>query len=209
MALSYPLDLPSVLGFAEFEITANAMVGESASPFTGGQQTYVWSGDFWQASMRLPDDMSRANAEEWIGWLVSLNGREGSFLAGDPLGATPRGTWAGSPAVKGAHAAGVKTVSMDGFSVGATGKRGDWLQAGSGSSARLYKVVKDFTADGSGEATVEIWPRTRAALADNATFTTTAAKGLWKLAINGVPWTIRDVRIGGIVIPVVEDLRGL
>ena len=100
-------------------------------------------------------------------------------------------------------------MARDGFSVGATGKRGDWIQFGTGSSSRLHKVAAAFTADGSGEASVEIWPRTRAALADNDTFVTSSAKGLWKLTTNGIPYTIRDVRLGGIVIPFVEDLRGL
>lgn len=209
MAISYPMSLPSVSGFAELEITPNALVGESRSPFTGAQQTYAWAGEFWRAVGRLPEYMPREDAEDWIGFFTALNGREGSLLAGDPLGASPRGTWAGTPVVHAAHAARAKTIAMDGFTAGATGKRGDWVQFGTGSSSRLHKVTADFTADGSGEANVEIWPPLRAALADNATFVTSSAKGLWKLDVNGVSWTVRDVRIGGIAIPLIEDLRDL
>lgn len=209
MSISFPLSLPSVSGFAELEITPNAIAGVSGSPFSGSQQVYDWQAAFWRANARLPEDMSRADAEDWIGFLVSLNGHEGSLLAGDPLGASPRGTWAGTPLVKAAHSALVKVVAMDGFTAAATGKRGDWIQFGTGSASRLHKVTKDFTADGSGEASVDIWPGLRASLADNATFVTSGAVGLWKLAVPGVPWTVHDVRIGGISIPLVEDLRGL
>ena len=125
---------------------------------------------------------------------------------GDSLGTNPRGTWAGSPKVLGAHAVGVKSIAMDGFSAAATVKAGDWFQIGSGSTTHLHKVVQDGTADGSGLLTIEVWPRTRAALLDNDTFTISSAKGIWRLANNSRRWTIEDMRFGGIVVGAVEAL---
>jgi hypothetical protein len=105
-------------------------------------------------------------------------------MSPDPLNTTPRGTWAGSPKVVGPLAVGVKSIPMDGFSASATVKAGDWFQYSSGSGTNLHKIVQDGTADGSGLLTMEIWPRARIALADNATFTTASPVGLWRLASN-------------------------
>jgi len=207
MAISYPLSLPSVLGFAEMQITPNSVVGVGVSPWTGEQQVQAMAGEWWTGNFRLPDDMTRADAEAWIAFLVSLNGRQGTFLAGDPLGATARGAATGTPLVKGAAQTG-KTLLTDGWTSGLTGilKAGDWIQLGSGSSTHLHKVVQDANSDGSGNATLEIWPSLRGTTADNAAITVSACKGLWRLNLGGVGWTINDVRIGGIAVPCVEAL---
>ena len=149
-----------------------------------------------------------ADAEMWVTFLLSLRGSLGTFLMGDSVGAAPRGTWAGTPLLAGSHAAGVRTVALDGFSAGATGKAGDWLNWGSGSSTRLHKVLQDFTADGAGQATVEIYPRLRAALADNAPVTNTNAMGLWRLASNGREWSIGLGQMYGLRFSAIEDLSG-
>ncbi|TAK45266.1 MAG: hypothetical protein EPO27_10630 [Betaproteobacteria bacterium] len=191
-------------GAAEIVITPNVAGGVSSSPFTGEQQVYMHPGEWWMIELRL-GAMNRADAEEWLGALLGLNGPEGTFLAGDPLGAAPRGTWTGSPLVNGASQTG-KTLAIDGMAAGATGKRGDWFQLGSGSSTRLHKLTADFTANGSGEATIDFWPRLRASPANNDPLTIANALGIWRLATRGVPWTLRDVQIGGIVIPGMEVL---
>lgn len=207
MAISYPLSLPSTLGFAEMQITPHSVVGVSVSPFTGEQQVQAMQGEWWEGNFSLPNEMSRADAEAWIGFLVSLNGREGTFLAGDPLGATARGTATGTPLVKGASQTG-KTLLTDGWTSGVTGilKAGDWIQLGTGSSTHLHKVVADANSDGSGNATLEIWPRLRSSPGDNDAITKASCKGLWRLTIAGVGWTINDVRIGGIVVPCMEAI---
>ena len=84
--------------------------------------------------------------------------------------------------------------------------RGDWLQQGSGSSTRLHKIVQDGTADGGGLLTLEIWPRTRVVLADDETFVISGAKGVWRLNTNRRGWSLEDVSIGGIAVPIIEAL---
>lgn len=198
MALSYPLSLPTARVPVQIAIRAVSRVGESRSPFTGESQVYAHSGEWLEAEVRMAP-MQRAEAEDWVAVLLGLNGVQGTFLmAGDPINTSPRGTWAGSPKVFGAHAAGVKSIAMDGFTAGATVKNGDWFQIGSGSTSRLHKIVQNGTADGSGLLTLEIWPRTRAALADNDTFTTTSPKGLWRLASNERGWDIGRAQMYGI-----------
>lgn len=205
MAISFPITLPvSTRGAAEIVITPTGGGVASASPFTGEQQVYVHQREFWMLELIL-GEMNRADAEEWIGALISLNGQEGTFLVGDPMGASPRGTWA-TPLVMGASQTG-KVLNIDGMANGATIKRGDWFQLGSGSSTRLHKITKDTTANGSGQATIDFWPRLRASPGDNDPLTLVSTVGIWRLASpRGVPWAMRDVKYGGIVIPAIEAL---
>jgi hypothetical protein len=198
MALSYPLTFPTTKVAVDISLSANSRVGESHSPFTEESQVYAHAGMLFAAAVSLPP-MVRADAEDYVAFLLGLNGVEGTFLmAGDPINTSPRGTWAGSPKVLNAHAAGVRSITMDGFTAGATVKNGDWFQSGTGSSSRLHKVVKDATADGAGLLTLEVWPSTRAALADNDTFTTASPKGVWRLASNERRWDIGRAQKYGI-----------
>jgi hypothetical protein len=84
MAITYPLTLPSSPLPRSVRLGANAAVAVSRSPFTFRQQTQVHGGEEWLLELDY-DMMGRADAETLIGFLLSLNGREGTFLAGDPL----------------------------------------------------------------------------------------------------------------------------
>lgn len=205
MALTYPLTLPTTLGYAEMEWIARAVVGVGTSPFTLEADVQALQGQRWEGVWKFPEDMDPATADALIGVLLGLNGPYGTFYGGPKMVTAPRGTWAGVPAVNGTHAARVSSISMKSFTAGATVKAGDWLQIGSGSSSRLHRVVKDATAGGGGTLTLEIWPATRAALADGDTFTTSSPKGVFRLQGN-VQWTERDVRMGGLSLPVEEAL---
>lgn len=205
MAISYPLSLPATDWPAEIEFGAESVVGINVSPFTKEQQVYAHQGECWMATVTL-QPMKRATAEQWVAFLLALNGVEGTFLMGDPVNTSPQGTWLGAPKVLGAHAVGVKSIAMDGFTAGATVKGGDWFQTGTSGNAHLHKVVQDGTADGSGLLTLEIWPRLRAALSDNDTFDTSSPVGLWRLASNKRGWTIRRAQIYGIQFDAMEAL---
>jgi hypothetical protein len=206
VSIAYPLTLPSVSEPNGITIRARSAVGISVSPFTFGQQLFVHPGDIWEADISLPP-MLRPQAETWLGFLLALNGREGTFLMGEALNRTARGTWAAaSPFVNGAHAAMAKTVAIDNLAASATGKSGDWLQFGSAGTSRLHKLVQDFTANGSGQATIEIWPRLREGLADNAAVTVASPRGVWRLSENVTGWTIGIAQIYGLQFSAVEAL---
>ncbi len=207
MAIAYPLNLPSTRAPRRIRVDMASVVGLQPSPLTLEQTVYAWTGDGWEGMLEW-GAMNRADGAAVAAFLAALNGREGTFLAGDPLAATPLGTWAGTPLLAGAHAAGVKTLSVDGFSAAATGKAGDYVQFGSGSSTRLHMVVQDFTANGAGAATIEIWPRTREALLDNAALVSASTKGLWRLNTNRRGWDMEDVRMLGISVPIIEARDG-
>lgn len=203
MALTYPLALPTTRAPRRIRIDMSSAVGLQPSPLSLEQTVYVWQGDLWEGMLEW-GAMGIADAGPVKAFLAALNGTEGTFLAGDPMLATPQGSWAGTPLLNGAHVAGAKTLAVKGFSAAATGKAGDYLQFGSGSSTRLHMVVVDFTADGAGAATLEIWPRLRAAYANNTALVKTGTQGLWRLASNRRGWDMEDVRVMGIAVPIIE-----
>jgi hypothetical protein len=198
--MPYPLTFPSTKAPARIALRARSAVGMSMSPFTFAP------GDMWEADVVTPK-MLRADAEVWVAFLLALNGREGTFLMGEPVNTTPQGTWAGqSPLVFEAHDAGVKTVTVDGLTAASTGIAGDWLQFGTGADSHLHKLTQDFTANGSGEATIEFWPALREALADNAGITLANPKGVFRLASNVREWSIDIGRSYGFQFSCVEDV---
>lgn len=198
MTITYPLSLPSVQ-FARVRYGAQSAVGVTESPFTFAQQGQSHQGQAWKGWEVTYPPLERADAEDVVGFLLALNGREGTFLMGPAVGRTARGTWAGSPVVNGAGQSG-NTLAIRGLTDGATGKAGDWLQLGSGASARLHKLTQAFTASGSptGQVTLDLWPRLRAAPADGATVTVSNPLGLWRLDAPQVSWDVGEAQIYGV-----------
>lgn len=207
MAIAYPLTFPTVKSPSRISIRILDVVGLQSSPLSMGQTLYDWGGDRLEVDVEMPP-LRRADGELFVAFLWALRGTLGTFLMGDPVGAVPRGTWAGTPLLVGAHAAGARTLSVDGFSAAATGKAGDWIQFGSGSSTRLHKVLQDFTADGGGAATIEIGPRLRSALADNAPLVSSSCVGQWRLASGSREYSVGEAVQYGLRFACVEALDG-
>jgi len=193
VSITYPLSLPTNKSPAQVTMRSVNIVSENRSPFSGVRQVYVHQGKWWEAEVTLPP-MNRADAEQWISFLVKLGGKEGTFLMGDPSATTPRGSAAtapGTPLVNGASQTGDELV-IDGCPNSATGYllAGDYIQLGTGASSFLFKVVDDANTDGSGNLTVTVWPdlNTRNQPLNNAAVTVTSAKGLWALNLNSPDW---------------------
>lgn len=192
MSITYPLALPTNRKPAGVRFTPLSVVGISRSPFSLTQQVHEFDGQMWQAEVDLPK-MFRAQAEEWISFFLKLNGRKGTFLLGDPVGTAPRGVGTGTPQVKGASQAPRQNqLITDGWTASVTGilKAGDWLQIGSGSATRLHKVLDDADSDGSGSATLTLWPNLRESPNDNEVITVNNAQGLFRLTGNEMPWEL-------------------
>ena len=209
MAESYPLTFPTQTGVASVEITATDIVSISESPFTLAQQVVRHAGARWSATIRIPP-VKRSDSEYWNSFLLRLRGQFGTFLLGDPNAATPRGSAAsaaGTPVVNGANQTG-NELAIDGLPVSATGYllAGDYIQLGSGSTARLYKVLEDVDTNGSGQATLNLWPDLRSSPADGATITVSGAKGIFRLATNDATWTINNAGFYSISFAAVEAL---
>jgi hypothetical protein len=186
MAISYPLSMPTNKRIRSIELRAINAVAYSASPFTFVGQAFAYSGQMWQADISLPP-MRRADAEQWVAWLVSLRGQFGSFLLGDPIGCAPRGT-ATSATITGSAGSNSVTVTMTG-----TLLAGDYIQLGSGSTSTLHKVLQNR----SGSGTLEIWPALRVGRSSSAA-TLTNARGRFMLSSNEQAWSVNEASVYGI-----------
>ena len=145
MAETYPINHPST-GISRVRLVARSVVAVSESPFSYSQQVYKHQGQRWEADITLAP-MKRDAAEYWTSFMLRLRGQYGTFLLGDPNGATPRGAAAstpGTPVVDGASQTG-ETLNITGAPASTTGylKAGDYIQLGSSATAKLYKVLED------------------------------------------------------------------
>jgi hypothetical protein len=198
MAITYPLTLPTNKNIKSVDFRAINAVAYSSSPFTFSGQAFAYAGQMWQADITLPT-MKRSDAEQWVSWLISLRGQLGTFLLGDFVGGTARGTPTGTPLVNGASQSGGVLV-IDGATPSVTGwlKAGDYIQLGSAGTSRLHKVLQDVNSDGSGNVTLDIWPHLRLSPTDDATVVISNPKGIFRLASNETAWTVSDLLLYGI-----------
>lgn len=193
MAETYPLALPNHTGISSVTWSSENTVAVTESPFTYTQQVVKHAGQRWSGTFTLPR-MNRDDADYWNAFLLRLDGSYGTFLLGDPLAATPRGsasTSTGTPVVNGGGQTG-NELSIDGLPVSAVGylKAGDYIQIGSGSSARLHRVLEDVDTNASGEATLNIWPDLRVIPSDDSSVVVNNAKGVFRLSANNIDYTI-------------------
>ena len=206
MAITYPLNLPTNIGFANITLRAVNQTAITMSPFTYKQQIYNHSGQRWEAECQIPP-LKRDDAEGWIAFLLSLRGQGGTFLLGDPLGATARGTLGGTPVVNGAAQIGA-SLNIDGCTVSVTNwlKAGDYIQLGSASTSTLHKILQNVNTDAGGLATLDIWPSIRVAPADGATVITSNTVGLFRLNSGQQDWSINNISSYGITFAAVEAI---
>lgn len=209
MAESYPLTFPTQTGVAQVQLVGSDTVSITESPFTLSQQVVRHAGARWSATIDIPP-VKRSDAEYWNSFLLRLRGQFGTFLVGDPNAATPRGSASstpGTPVVNGASQTG-SDLNIDGLPASASGylKAGDYIQLGTGTTSRLYKVLEDVDSNASGEATLNLWPDLRSSPADDATVVVSGAKGLFRLASNDASWTIANNGFYAITFSAVEAL---
>lgn len=198
MSISYPLSFPTHTNVSSIELRTINAVATSMSPFTFKQQVFAHQGQRWEADVSLPP-MKRIDAEQWVAWLTSLKGMRGTFLMGDPVGCSARGSVNGTPVISGAGQIG-DTLNISGATASQTGwiKAGDYIQLGSASSASLHKVLTDANSDGGTNVTMDIWPNINIAKPNGQTVVIENAKGVWRLTSNEANWSISNLAIYGI-----------
>lgn len=197
-AITYPLTPPASPGFSSAEWILRSVVSESVSPFTLQTQQQEHAGQVMEVSLQLPP-MTRAQAEYWISFLAKLHGKVGTFLLTPPGAGTPRGTPAGTPLVSGPSQTGDQLV-VDGWTPSAPGVllAGDWIQVGTGATARLHKVLDDANASAGGVTTLRIWPSLRESPGNNSAVVTSNPVGAFRLASNDCQWSVAIARIYGL-----------
>lgn len=178
MAISYPLTIPSTPGFRVFNMLHDVGTAKASNPFTGQTQVQEYAKKKFLIEAQLPP-MERSTAEAWRAFLAKLSGPKGTFLIGDPLAKQPRGVATGTPLVNGASQTGQSLIT-DGWTPSTTGilLAGDYIQIGQ----RLYVILIDADSDGSGNATLDIFPNLRESPADNETIYTINTTGLFRLS---------------------------
>jgi len=196
MALSYPLATPTSIGIESIELRAVNAVAVSQSPFTYKQQIVSHGGQKWEASVNIPS-VHRDKAAQWKALLVGLKGPLGTFLLGDPDYATPQGT-VSSCTLTGNAGNDTASVVMTG-----TLLAGDYIQLGTGASAKLHQVLLDQDGDG----TIQIWPSLRSDYTNTAVVFN-SPKGVFRLSNNVTSWSINNASTYGISFEAVEAVTG-
>ncbi len=177
MAITYPLDFPGYQYVEAVSFSHSSAVGISQSPYTGQQQVYDYQSGFWTVDISLRW-MNREEAAPVIAFVEKLRGQFGTFTFGDNyISNLPLGVATGTPLVKGANQKGF-SLNTDGWTSSVTNilKAGDWFQIGNS----LYRNLNDVNSDGSGNATLDIFPQLKPH-ADNAAIIVTSPKGIFRL----------------------------
>jgi hypothetical protein len=100
------------------------------------------------------------------------------------LNSAPKGQGGGNPVrINGAASVGASLINVDNATTSQTDwlLAGDYIQIGTGENARLYMVVSDADTNGSGEATIQIWPNLQQAVVDNQSIGINGAVGCFFL----------------------------
>lgn len=204
---TYPVTIPATFAPSATSFRIKRIVGASTSIFTGEQQVYQYSGEWWECEVTMPP-MRLSAARAFVAFLVSLRGQYGSMYLGDWDARTPLGTAsssAGTPLVKGASQTG-NTLVCDGAPNSQTGylKAGDYIQIGTGATGKLHMVVADSNSDGSGNFSLDIEPALRTSPADNTSIVVSNTKGVFRLSSNETSWQTNAVSLYGITFAVRE-----
>ncbi len=204
MAITYPISLPSTP--AQVTITPVDTVAMSKSPFTSQQSVYAHPGEYWQIDIKTPN-MDTEDGRPFVAALTSLRGMYGSILLGDPACKSPRGAVTGSPTVDGSGQTGFE-LAVQSLPVSTTGVflAGDYIQIGTGSSAKLYMVMADADSDASGLATLDIWPRLRTSPTDGQAIIYNSPVGVFRRMSNEMPWTWDIPKITSVSLSFIEAL---
>lgn len=205
MTISYPISLPTTPYAAKSRVTMANSVSIAKSPFSYSQQAQAHQGQQWMFDITMPK-MGRVQAEQWVAAMAKLKGRYGTFLMGDFDGQTPMGTALGTPLVMGASQVGDSLIT-DGWTANKNGLLlpGDYFQLGSSSTSRLYKNLDTVNSNGSGQATLTIWPNLRSSPGDNAALTLTGAKTVCRLVAD-FPFSADEMSVYSITFSAEEDL---
>lgn len=205
MTITYPISLPTPVP-SKSKLTQKVAGASAASPFDLSQQVYNYTGEQWLVDFTLPP-MKRIKAEAWIAALMSLRGQFGTFLAGDYDAIKPMGTALGTPLVNGNGQTG-NVLSTKGWSATKTGLLlpGDYIQLGSGATARLYKLMEICSSNGSGVASFTIWPSLRSSPSDGDTITLLNTMTRWRLNMSAQSWDTNEASLYGISFSAIEAL---
>ena len=179
MAGTFPIDATGIaaLRFLDNDPTVSSTAGNGRQHKRkpgGGMQRF-------EMTVGLPQSTSRAQLDVVLAFLAKQRGSFDSFEIVLPKYSTPRGVATGSPAINnvGGYAAGAEAIEVDGFTASTTGilLANDKIRFAG--HTKVYRVVDDADADGSGNALLNISPPLIESVTDGEALTVT-----------GVPFTV-------------------
>jgi len=203
---TYPISMPTNVGFVSSNWKLERLVAVTESPFTGQQSTYEYSKALWKGTFTLPP-MKRSDASQWQSFFLKLHGRKGTFLAGDPDAKSIQGAANGTITTTSALSIGDDTVPISVTASNGTVafKAGDYIQLETGADAKLYMVVNDATVS-SNATTLDIEPYIKDAVASGATVDYTSASAVFRMDINDISWDADHASKYGFTFSCTEDL---
>ena len=180
------------------------------SPLDGGMQTAELTGGQWQATFRIKP-LTRAQAQEWIVFLLKLQGMSGRFLGFDPSNSTPLGSLGTSvPLIDGINQIGasLKTKGWDASTAGLL-LAGDAIAFDTGTTWRERHIItEDVNSDSSGNAVLRFTHSMRETPIDNDTLITTNASCVMRLIDDEqAVWDVRTALIFGIEFSGIEVFK--
>lgn len=180
------VDSASSLLAKSVEFKAFDVVGKVSSTFTGQSQRQVWPGnDGWLLTLTMPP-LDSDDADIWECFLLEMRGMSCAAQFADPRRPVNKGTMLGAPltdnSIATGNAAGTTLLGTKGWTASSAGvlKKGDYLQVG----FYYYRCLDDVNADGSGKATIAVWPSLRELPADGDGINVTTPMGIFALAAN-------------------------
>jgi hypothetical protein len=208
MSITYPLDFPDIPGVTAFGMTPRANVAAVPSEFTFEDEIQEWDGQQWVIEIRVEPLLDPTHVRLMKAFLAKLNGKKGTFLFGDPSAPEPAGVATGTPVADTIVSPPTNRIRdrklyTTGWTPGETGilLEGDYFQLGTGAAARLHMNLTDADSDGSGNATLDIWPKLQSDIADGVPLVVTNPRGVFRMSTNQPRWNVSQSIQHGFTIP--------
>ncbi len=210
---SFPLVSPTSYGVGSITWEAVSNDAYGRAPWTLDLIKQIFDGRMWAGTLTMVPQ-NEADGRALSAWLTALRRagtNAGTFLLGDPSAPEPLGSakdTPGTPIVSGASQTG-ESLNVSGLPTSATGYllAGDYIQIGTGVSARLKKVLDDVDSDGSGLATMVLWPPVRTAPSNGSAIVVSDPEGLFISPGAVSPWLVRLSKIHDVTINVAEVVQ--
>ncbi len=209
---TFPLISPVTYGVSTVTWAAFSNDAYAVSPWSLQLIKQIFDGRMWKGTLSISARNDADRGRELSAWLTSLRRagtNAGTFLLGDPAATLPIGSakdTPGSPIVNGASQTG-EALNVSGLPVSVTGylKAGDYIQLGTGITARLKKVLDDVDSDGGGLAAMNLWPPIRTAPVNSSVVVVSGAEGLFVSPSAVSSWQVRSPDVyDGVTLDVIE-----
>lgn len=183
--------------------------GVVPSGFSSKKQVQRWPGaDLLSGTLSLPV-MRRADADEWIAFLLALRGQSNGFRLWDPTRRSPRGEPQRSvPVVDGTDDAknlpGASTLVTRGWNgAGRLLEANDWVGVGYRAYRNLFPVIAV-----NGAATLTLWPTLREQPADGTPLVLHDVQGVYRLQSSVRTHDVDYSRVETVGAIAFEEFRG-